>query len=359
MVRRCAALWRWLGLAFLAILFAWQVEAAQLVDGKVAALDALAPAERQARLVDGARAEGEAVIYLNLDLVVANALSAGFMKKYPGVNVQIGRFSGASIIARIDAESRAGKLAADVIMSGELGILVLIDRGVMARYRSPQLAAYPESMRDKDGFWNVNFLNILVPAYNSRLVSKDEVPQRLDDLLRPRWRNRLAMDSQSYYWFGALLQHLGEEATVKLMRGLNDQNLHHVRGRRLLTQLVAAGEYDLAVETNLNTVLSMSQLGAPVGFAPVRPLFLRPSFLFMARNAPHPFAAALLIDYLLSEDGQKILAAHDRTPAHPKVVSKETQLLKGLEIKMPDPLDIGRRYAQLGKKYLELFPGAK
>jgi iron(III) transport system substrate-binding protein len=352
------------GLASSLVLLVWLIAAqrgiaAQLVDSRIAALDSLSVAERQARLVEGARAEGEAVIYLNLDQIVATAITAGFSKKYPGINVQVGRFSGASIIARVDSESRAGKLGADVIMSGELGILVLIDRGVMARYRSPQLAAYPESFRDKDGFWNVNFLNVLVPAYNTRLVGKEEAPQRLEDLLRPRWKGKLAMDSQSYFWFGALSQHLGEEATIKFMRGLNEQNLHHVRGRRLLTQLVAAGEYDLAVETNLNTVFSMSQQGAPVWFAPLRPLFLRPSFLFMTRTAPHPFAGALVIDFLLAEDGQKILAAYDRMPAHPKVPARESQLLKGLDVRMPDALDIGRRYAALGKKYLEFFPGAK
>jgi iron(III) transport system substrate-binding protein len=360
MTRQCLRWRRIYELSLWAVLITYcGAEAAQVGESRLGAVDTLPPVERQARLVEAARAEGEAVVYLNLDQVVASALTGGFRKKYPGVNVQVGRFSGASIIARVDAESRAGKLGADVIMSGELGILVLIDRGVMARYRSPQLAAYPESFRDKDGFWNVNFLNVLVPAYNSRLVSKEDAPQRLDDLLRPRWKGKLAMDSQSYFWFGALLQHLGEDAALKLMRGLNEQNLHHVRGRRLLTQLVAAGEYDMAVETNLNTVVSMSQQGAPVWFAPVRPLFLRPSFLFMTRTAPHPFAGALLIDYLLSEEGQRILAAHDRMPAHPKVPARDSQLLKGLDVRMPDPLDIGRRYAALGKKYLELFPGAK
>jgi iron(III) transport system substrate-binding protein len=332
---------------------------AQVGESKLSALDSLSAAERQARLVQGARAEGEAVIYLNLDTIVANAVAGGFMKKYPGVNVQLGRFSGASIIARVDAEARAGRLAADAIMSGELGILVLVDKGVMARYRSPQLGAYPESLRDRNNFWSVSLLNVLVPAYNTRLVGKDEVPQRLEDLLRPRWKGKLAMDSQSYYWFGALLQQLGEEAVTKLMRGLNEQQLHHVRGRRLLSQLVAAGEYDLAVETNLNSVLGMSQQGAPIWFAPVKPLYLRPSFLFMTRTAPHPHAGALLIDYLLSEEGQQIFAAHDRMAAHPKVPARETQALKGLDVRMPDALDIGRRYAALGKKYLELFPGAK
>jgi len=333
--------------------------AAQVDESKLAGLDSLPAAERQARLLEGARTEGQAVIYLNLDATVANALAGGFMKKYSGLNVQIGRFSGASIIARVETEARAGKLAADVIMSGELGILVLIDKGVMARYRSPQLVAYPESFRDKDRFWSVSLLNVLVPAYNTRLVDKEDVPRRMEDLLRPRWKDKLAMDTQSYYWFGALVQDMGEEAATRLLRGLNDQQLHQVRGRRLLTQLVAAGEYELAVETNLNTVLTMSQQGAPVWFAPVRPLYLRPSFLFMTRTAPHPHAGALLIDYLLSEEGQKILLAHDRMPAHPKVSARETQVLNGLDLRMPDVLDIGRRYAALGKKYMELLPGAK
>ncbi len=319
----------------------------------------MSAAARLARLIDGARAEGQAIIYLNLDSIVADALTGEFMKKYSGLNVQVGRFSGASIIARVEAEARAGKLAADVIMSGELGMLVLVDKGAMARYRSPQLAAYPESFRDKNSFWSVSLLNVLVPAYNTRLVGKEEVPQHLEDLLRRRWKAKLAMDSQSYYWFGALLQDTGEGAATRLLAGLNEQQLHQVRGRRLLTELVAAGEYDLAVETNLNTVLTMSEQGAPVWFAPIRPLYLRPSFLFMTRSAPHPYAAALLIDYLLSEEGQKILTAHDRMPARPKVPARETQLLKNLDLRMPDALDIGRRYAALVKRYSELLPGAK
>src|SRR5438128_2929327 len=242
---------------------------AQSIESKIATFDSLPASERQARLLEGARAEGEVVIYLNLDVIVANALTDGFKRKYPFIQPRVARFSGASIIARVDAEARAGKLAADVILSGELGILVLIDRGVMARYRSPQREAYPESFRDKENVWHIYLINVLVPAYNTRLVSKDDTPRRLEDLLGPRWKGKLAMDSQSYFWFGAVLQHMGDDATMKLMRGLNEQNLHHVRGRRLLTQLVAAGEYDLAVETNLNTVLSMSQQGAPVWFAPV------------------------------------------------------------------------------------------
>ena len=332
---------------------------AQNVESKTSVFDSLPASERQAKLQDGARAEGEVVIYLNLDLIVANALTDGFKKRYPFLKPRVARFSGASIIARVENEARAGKLAADVILSGELGILVLIDKGVMARYRSPLREIYPEGFKDKEGFWHAYLINVLVPVYNTRLVGKEEAPQRLDDLLRPRWKGKMAMDSQSYYWFGAVLQQNGEEAGLRLMQKLNEQNMRFVRGRRLLTELVAAGEFDMAVETNLNTVLGMAQQGAPVWFAPMKPLYLRPSFLFLAQGAQHPYGGALFIDYLLSEEAQKILVANDRMPAHPRVAARETQLLKGIETKMPDALDIGRRYAALGKKYLEIFTGAR
>src|SRR5712692_1070003 len=211
---------------------------AQIGESKISILDSLPAPERQAKLLEGARADGEVVIYLNLDLIVTNALTDGFKRKYPFVQPRVARFSGASIIARVDNEARAGKLAADVILSGELGILVLIDKGVMARYRSPLREIYPEGFKDKEGFWHAYLINVLVPVYNTRLVSKEEAPQRLDDLLRPRWKGKMAMDSQSYYWFGAVLQQSGEEAGLRLMQKLNEQNMRFVRGRRLLTELV-------------------------------------------------------------------------------------------------------------------------
>ena len=354
MVRRCVCL-----LAFFLACVVARGWAGQSSESKISALDALPAAERQSRVLEGARNEGEVVVYLNLDLLVANALTEGFKRKYPFLQPRMIRFSGASIIARVENEARAGKLAADVILSGELGILVLIDKGVMARYRSPLREPYPEGFKDKEGFWHAYLINVLVAAYNARRVGKTEVPQRLEDLFRPYWKGKMAMDSQSYYWFGAILQQSGEDAGLKLMQRLNEQNLHFVRGRRLLTQLVAAGEFDLAVETNLNSVLGIAQQGAPVWFAPMKPLYLRPSFVFLTQGATHPHAGALLIDYLLSEEAQKLLVDHDRMPAHPKVTVRETQFLKGIETRMPDALDIGRRYGELGRRYLEIFPGAR
>src|SRR5262245_35508762 len=111
---------------------------AQTVESKLAALERLPAQERQQKLVDGARSEGEPLVYANMDVAAMKPLTDGFMKRYPGVKAASVHFSGAAIITRIDSESRAGKPLSDVVLSGQLGVLALIEKKVAARYRSPE-----------------------------------------------------------------------------------------------------------------------------------------------------------------------------------------------------------------------------
>jgi ABC-type Fe3+ transport system substrate-binding protein len=332
---------------------------AQTAESKLAALEKLPPQERQQRLAEGAKNEGEAVLYANMDVAAMKLLTDGFMKRYPGAKAASVHFSGASIIARLDSENRAGKPISDVVLSGQLGVLALIEKKIAARYRSPERAFYREGFKDQAGLWTAYMTNVMVSAYNTRQVKRDEAPRAVEDLLKPRWKGKLTMDSQSYVWFGTLLQHLGEEAGLRFMKRLSDQNISHQRGRRLMTQLVAAGEFDMAVETNLNSVLTLSRQGAPLSFAPTQPYFLSPSLVFMSANAPRPFTAALFVDYLLSEEGQKIIVTTNRMPAHVKVKSPESQLLEGQDVRMPDIFDIGKRYQTIGNRYREIFAGVR
>src|SRR5439155_23190851 len=115
----------------------------------------------------------------------------------------------------------------------------------------------------------------------------------------------------------------------------------------------------VVVETNMNSVVRRNRQGAPPWFAPMKPLFLSPSLVFLSYNASHPYAGALFIDYLLSEEGQKIIVTTNRTPAHAKVKSPESQLLEDQDVRMPDIFDIGNRYQAIGNRYREIFPGAR
>jgi len=331
----------------------------QTVESKLAALETLPPAERQQKLYEAAKSEGEAVVYANMDVSAMKPLTDGFMKKYPGVQATSVHFSGAAIITRLDTEARAGKPMSDVALSGQLGVLALIDKNIAARYRSPAREFFNAGLKDKEGLWTAYMTNVMVSAYNTQQVKKEDAPRRVEDLLKPRWKGKLTMDSQSYVWFGTMMQYLGEEAGLRFMKRLNEQNISHQRGRRLMTQLVAAGEFDMAVETNLNSVLTLAKQGAPLAFAPIQPYFLSPSLVFMSANAPRPYAAALFIDYLLSEAGQRIIVTTNRMPANAKVKSPESQLLEGQDVRTPDIFDIGKHYQAIGNRYREIFSGAR
>jgi len=344
----------------ISLLWFWpSILSAQTAESKLAALEKVAPQERQQRLYELAKNEGEAVIYANMDVSAMKPLTDGFMKRYPGTKAASVHFSGAAIITRLDVEARAGKPVSDVILSGQLGVLALIEKKIAMRYRSPEREFFRDGLKDKDGLWTAYMTNVMVSAYNTRQIKKEEAPRTVEDLLKPRWKGKLTMDSQSYVWFGTMLQYLGEEAGLRFMRQLNEQNISHQRGRRLMTQLVAAGEFDMAVETNLNSVLTLNKQGAPLSFAPIQPYFLSPSLVFMSANAPRPYTGALFIDYLLSEDGQKIVVTTNRMPAHAKVKSPESQVLEGQDVRTPDIFDIGRRYQAIGNRYREIFGGAR
>jgi len=332
---------------------------AQTAEVKLTALEKLPAHERQQRLYELAKGEGEAVIYANMDVSAMKPLTDGFMKRYPGTQTASVHFSGASIITRLESEARAGKPLSDVVLSGQLGVLALIDKKIALRYRSPAREFFRAGLKDHDGLWTAYMTNVMVSAFNTRNVKKDEAPRNVNDLLRPRWKGRLTMDSQSYVWFGTMLQYLGDEAGVRFMKQLNEQNIAHQRGRRLMTQLVAAGEFDMAVETNLNSVLTLAKQGAPLSFAPIQPYFLSPSLVFMSANAPHPYTGALFVDFLLSEEGQKIVVTTNRMPANSKVKSPESQILEGQDVRTPDIFDIGKNYQAIGRRYQEIFTGAR
>jgi ABC-type Fe3+ transport system substrate-binding protein len=351
---------KFLAALFIVAALLWAAElSAQTAESKLAALEKLPAQERQQRLYELGKSEGEAVIYANMDVSAMKPLTDGFMKRYPGTKAASVHFSGAAIITRLDVEARAGKPVSDVVLSGQLGVLALIEKKIAMRYRSPEREFFRDGLKDKDGLWTAYMTNVMVSAYNTRQIKKEEAPRTVEDLLKPRWKGKLTMDSQSYVWFGTMLQYLGEEAGLRFMRQLNEQNISHQRGRRLMTQLVAAGEFDMAVETNLNSVLTLNKQGAPLSFAPIQPYFLSPSLVFMSANAPRPYTGALFIDYLLSEDGQKIVVTTNRMPAHAKVKSPESQVLEGQDVRTPDIFDIGRRYQAIGNRYREIFGGAR
>jgi iron(III) transport system substrate-binding protein len=306
---------------------------------------------REDFLSAGARKEGEVADYTSTNHQMSGPLLAEFQKKYPFITVKLARIGGSKIIQRAETEAKAGLHAVDVIGTGELGIVSLVDRGLMGKYLSPMREHLREGFADKEGLWTVQHATLLFSAYNKKMVKAEEAPKSWEDFLDSKWKGKLSLDTEAFEWMGFLIKLMGEKKAMDYFERLTRQDLKFLRGRSLQLQLMAAGEFPITMVANANLILDLKKAGAPIDSIRISPVLLRPSLLMMAANAPHPHAAMLYLDFLLSQQGQSMLAKSGRLPARRDVQTEEQELSEGLKFFMPDPLETGRNYKKISSLY--------
>jgi iron(III) transport system substrate-binding protein len=144
--------------------------------------------------------------------------------------------------------------------------------------------------------------------YNTTLVKPESVPQTYDALLDPAWKGKLLFDPEAGYILAAMEQTWGREKAVDYLTKLRKQDLSFRRGGALTTQVVSSGEYPIGIAINGETSAAIRDKGAPLGFKLLPPKIVKPEGLFLAKNSPHPHATLLFAEWVLSEEGQSVLA---------------------------------------------------
>jgi iron(III) transport system substrate-binding protein len=94
------------------------------------------------------------------------------------------------------------------------------------------------------------------------------------------------------------------------------------QGHVLLANLVAAGDVPVGLTAYNSNVFPLKAKGAPIDFVPVQPVIARPQGIGVVRNAPHPNAAVLFMDFVLSPEGQRLFESMGRVPASTKLKSE-------------------------------------
>lgn len=300
------------------------------------------PAEERAKiLVDGARKEGVVQYFGSSSASDMQELIKGFNKNYPFVDVRYARLGGPSVISRVTTEYRAGVFNVDLISIRGTLIPELMSNKVIARYRSPMRDFLRKGYFDTEGYLSGYYATGYTMLYNTNNVKAAEVPRSYDDLLHPRWKGRLVMDREEYDWLAALIDLMGEsKATAFFKRLVTDQGLKFKRGHSLITQLVAAGEHDLLIDGYVHSASQFKAKGAPVNFVFMNPTAVKPpSGVAIAARAPHPYAAALLLDYHLSKEAQEIMARNQFYWTSRRDVKWVTE--PGTELHVVSPMEWG------------------
>jgi len=304
-------------------------------------------ADRSQTILEGAKKEGTLTIYTSATVDDMTALTTAFTKKY-GIKTQVWRASSENIIQRSATEARGGRFDVDVFETDGVAMEAVYREKLLQEVRSPFLAELmPEAIRPHKE-WIGDRVQIFTAAYNTRLVKKDDLPKSYDDLTNPKWKGKLGIEAGDYDWFSAVVSELGEEKGLKLFREIAAKNGLSIRkGHTLIANLVVSGEVPLALTTYLYKALQLKNDGAPIDYLVLPPQIARAQGTGMARKAPHPHAAVLFMDFLLS-DAQEILAKRDFIPTNIKV----KPLPASMPLKFVDPatlLDQNDKWEKLYK----------
>jgi iron(III) transport system substrate-binding protein len=260
-------------------------------------------------LVTKAQAEGKAAFYANITAV--EPVMEAFTKAH-GVKAEYTRISTTKFVATTVTEHAAGKFMADVVQAPMPILEILKDRGILASYRSPMAASYPEWTRkdDKIQTFGIEYVALI---YNKELVKPADVPKRYEDITDPKWRNKIVMADPTSHpttisWLIGLKEKVftSEEAWLKFVKGLAANKPMFVASFGPTPTPVESGEKLIAISMPKYII---TKAPAPLDWARVsQPMMGTPRGIAVAASAPHPSAARLFVDYWLSRDSMKILA---------------------------------------------------
>ena len=292
-----------------------------------AILAAGAPAKADDAL-EAARKEGEVTWYTSLvQNQGAKPLAEAFERKYPGIRVNIVAGTNDGLVVKLLNEGKAQAMRADVAHGGS-SVPPLRQAGLIAPYKSASAALFPAQYKDPDGYWAAETVYFLGASINTSLVTPGEEPKSYADLLAPKWKGKIALMSQLTQGgppglIGAITIAMGPDKGAAFLEALSKQGIVGVPGnQRVVLDQVIAGEYPIALMTFNHHAAVSAAKGAPVKWLGLDPAIGNIDAVFLMNGAPHPNAGKLLIDFILSDEGQTILRDAGYIPTNPDVDSK-------------------------------------
>jgi len=307
-------------------------------------------ADREARLAAGAKKEGQVVMYTSLNLKDSVPITEAFEKK-TGIKVQLWRAGSEKVLQRAITEARAGRFSPDILETNGPEMEAMYREKLLEEFHSPHFTDLPAAAFPKHRHYVADRFNFFTIGYNTNLVKPEEVPDSYEDLVHPRWAGRVGIEGSDVDWFGAVVKSMGEEKGLAFFRKFAEARPQIRTGHTLMAELVASGEIPLAATLYNHNVERLTVKGAPVKWKAIQPTFGRPNAIGVARKAPHPHAAMLFVDFMLSKEGQTLLKERNRVPAS---LSVDTHLNK-FPFHMIDPVITLDENDKWEKLWSELF----
>jgi iron(III) transport system substrate-binding protein len=307
-------------------------------------------ADRDARLLEGAKREGTVVVYTSLAPTESKPLAAAFEKRY-GIKVELWRALSDKVVQRVVTEAQGKRFTVDVVETNGPEMEMIARERLLAEFHSPYIADLPPAAIPRHRTWFPDRMNYFVVGYNTAKVRRSEIPATYEGFLDPKWQGRIGLEATDSEWMATLIKAWGDEKGMDFFRRLAAMRPDVRKGHVLLAELVAAGEVPVGLTMYNSNIESLKRKGAPIDFVPVQPVAARPQGIGLAKNAPHPHAALLFADFVLSPEGQKLFESMGRVPASTKVKSH----LNNFPFTLIEPATVLEEADKWGRLWDELF----
>ena len=311
-------------------------------------------ADREQKILQQAKKEGVVNIYTSLNLKDSVPLTEIFEKKY-GVKVSLWRAGSEKVVQRAVTEAGAGRHDVDILETNGPEMEILYREKLLEEFYSPSFKDIPPEAFPKHKQYVPDRFNFFVLGYNTKLVKPQDVPNSYEDLLQPKWVGKLGIEASDVDWFGAVVKSMGEEKGIAYFKKLAAMKPQIRTGHTLIAELVSSGEIPLALDVYNHNIERLKVKDAPVEWKPLQPAFGRPNAIAVAKNAPHPYAALLFADFLLSKEGQEIIKQRNRVPSSLAVDSP----LNKFKYQIIDPTIVLDEWDKWSKLWSGLFLGGK
>lgn len=283
------------------------------------------------QIVSNAAAERALVVYSTInDGDVADLLKE-FRAAYPTVRLQYRELSSTQVYSTFVNETRAGKPTADLLWSAAMDLQTkLVNDGYAQAYASPEKPYLPQWAVWKNQAYGVT-AEPIVFAYNRKLVPAADVPHTHADLIRllrakrAFYRGRVATydpvrSSVGYLYMSQDLQ-LNRD-TTSLMKTFGATGITMFDSSATMLDALSSGKALLAYNVIGSYALERQAHDPSIGVVmPTDYTLVTSRVALIAREARHPYAAKLFLDFLLSRRGQFLLSRRYITPARADVPS--------------------------------------
>jgi len=226
---------------------------------------------------------------------------------------------------------------------------------LLEQFHSPALTDINPEFFPKHKYYAPDRVSLFVVGYNTKLVKPAEVPNSYKDLLKPKWRGTFAIEDADIDWFVAVAKAMGEDEGIRYFKKLAAMKPVLRSNHTLLAEVIGSGEIPLALNVYNQSVERVKKKDIPVEWKPLQPVFGRASGIGLAKDAPHPHAGLLLVDFILSKEGQEIIRDRGRIPVNLTVDSP----LSKFKYQLVDPALSPEEREKWTKLWSDLFLGGK